>query len=464
MAVRHGVRAAALASAHARAAPCRRAASFCRAEFRVWHEGDDMYFLMYEKDAQGKNRDVRVDTFPVASGASGCRVGALVAAGAGADGADGKRSCPAGGSRAERKCPAGGAWAAAAGSQRCSAVVCPRLLAAELLNELMGLLRQHIKANDVLRKRLFQVGRHGVLAHRWRWASCLLQGALHAAWLDRMLLHQGSPPTQLSRIVGTPAQLGTAGTLWCDAGQPQPSLSSCCVVLQANFHTTLSGQSMISLIYHKKLDDEWKQVGCGPSQPPLSAADLGAPRSCGTHRQVVRCWSRLLRQAGVVARCVLRVRPPRVPCLWPTHCCRRRSSCARPWPRPPAARPCRISLGAASASRVLSCRTQKLGRSCTASWSSLQTAAGACAAQPTCGTLLPTLGCRGQKVCVDADEVLEELQVKPQWSEGGPASCEAASSWLAVGCMVPEECPVCCAPSHPLLAALFSLRRWTSCS
>lgn len=30
---------------------------------------------------------------------------------------------------------------------------------------------------------------------------------------------------------------------------------------QANFHTTLSGQSMVSLIYHKKLDDEWKQVG-----------------------------------------------------------------------------------------------------------------------------------------------------------------------------------------------------------
>lgn len=40
---------------------------------------------------------------------------------------------------------------------------------------------------------------------------------------------------------------------------------------QANFHTTLSGQSMISLIYHKKLDDEWKQVGhrVGWELPPL---------------------------------------------------------------------------------------------------------------------------------------------------------------------------------------------------
>jgi hypothetical protein len=28
-----------------------------------------MYYLMFEKDEQGKNRDVRVDTFPVASGA-----------------------------------------------------------------------------------------------------------------------------------------------------------------------------------------------------------------------------------------------------------------------------------------------------------------------------------------------------------------------------------------------------------
>ncbi|KAL4443688.1 hypothetical protein ABPG75_011425 [Micractinium tetrahymenae] len=92
-----------------------------RAEFRVWHEGKDMYFLMFERDEQGQQRDVRVDSFPVAS---------------------------------------------------------------ELLNELMGLLREHVRATPVLRQKLFQ----------------------------------------------------------------------------ANFHTTLSGDAMVSLIYHKKLDDAWKQA------------------------------------------------------------------------------------------------------------------------------------------------------------------------------------------------------------
>lgn len=37
----------------------------------MWHEGDDMFFLMFEKDEKGNNREVRVDTFPVASGAMG---------------------------------------------------------------------------------------------------------------------------------------------------------------------------------------------------------------------------------------------------------------------------------------------------------------------------------------------------------------------------------------------------------
>ena len=47
----------------------------CRsAEFRVWHEGQDMYYVMWEKDAaSGKNREVRVDAFPVASGATPAR-------------------------------------------------------------------------------------------------------------------------------------------------------------------------------------------------------------------------------------------------------------------------------------------------------------------------------------------------------------------------------------------------------
>lgn len=40
----------------------------CRAEFKVWHEGDDMFYLMFEKDEEGKNKEVRVDAFPVASG------------------------------------------------------------------------------------------------------------------------------------------------------------------------------------------------------------------------------------------------------------------------------------------------------------------------------------------------------------------------------------------------------------
>jgi tRNA (uracil-5-)-methyltransferase len=29
-------------------------------------------------------------------------------------------------------------------------------------------------------------------------------------------------------------------------------------IFQANFHTTLSGQAMVTLLYHRKLDDEWK--------------------------------------------------------------------------------------------------------------------------------------------------------------------------------------------------------------
>ena len=27
---------------------------------------------------------------------------------------------------------------------------------------------------------------------------------------------------------------------------------------QANFHTTLAGEAMVTLIYHKKLEEEWK--------------------------------------------------------------------------------------------------------------------------------------------------------------------------------------------------------------
>ncbi|MGE9527022.1 tRNA (uridine(54)-C5)-methyltransferase TrmA, partial [Escherichia coli] len=35
-----------------------------RAEFRLWHDGDDLYHIMF--DSQTKNR-IRVDSFPAAS-------------------------------------------------------------------------------------------------------------------------------------------------------------------------------------------------------------------------------------------------------------------------------------------------------------------------------------------------------------------------------------------------------------
>lgn len=40
-----------------------------RAEFRIWHEGDDLFYAMFEPDPElpGKQRPVRIDTFPVAS-------------------------------------------------------------------------------------------------------------------------------------------------------------------------------------------------------------------------------------------------------------------------------------------------------------------------------------------------------------------------------------------------------------
>ena len=35
-----------------------------RAEFRVWHEGDDMYYVMFNQETKEK---YRVDQFPAAS-------------------------------------------------------------------------------------------------------------------------------------------------------------------------------------------------------------------------------------------------------------------------------------------------------------------------------------------------------------------------------------------------------------
>ena len=47
---------------------------------------------------------------------------------------------------------------------------------------------------------------------------------------------------------------------------------------QTNFHTTLSGEAIITLIYHKKLDDAWSEAAellrsqLGRSEPALSVA------------------------------------------------------------------------------------------------------------------------------------------------------------------------------------------------
>jgi tRNA (uracil-5-)-methyltransferase len=37
-----------------------------RAEFRVWHTEDDMFYAMFERDAEGQKKVIRIDQFPVA--------------------------------------------------------------------------------------------------------------------------------------------------------------------------------------------------------------------------------------------------------------------------------------------------------------------------------------------------------------------------------------------------------------
>jgi len=115
-----------------------------------------MFFLMYEKDAEGKNRDVRVDKFPVASGGLRALHGAAPAQHGSAQ--------PAFGCRRLRPGTCCAAALALLSHRTCFAVhthflrPAPLCIATELLNELMGLLRQHVLANPVLRKKLFQVG------------------------------------------------------------------------------------------------------------------------------------------------------------------------------------------------------------------------------------------------------------------------------------------------------------------
>jgi hypothetical protein len=85
------------------------------------------------------------------------------------------------------------------------------VLCAELLNELMALLRQHVRGLPVLRRKLFQ----------------------------------------------------------------------------ANFHTTMSGQAMVSLIYHKKLDDAWKEVRLhSPVTPVVTVIVIPCGRTSVAKRAV----------------------------------------------------------------------------------------------------------------------------------------------------------------------------------
>lgn len=94
----------------------------CRSEFTVWHDGDDMYYVMHQKEENGPNgtKKIRMDQFPVAS---------------------------------------------------------------ELVNALMAHVRRLVLENDALKHKLFQV----------------------------------------------------------------------------NFHTTLTGEAMVTMLYHKKLDDGWTE-------------------------------------------------------------------------------------------------------------------------------------------------------------------------------------------------------------
>jgi hypothetical protein len=136
-----------------------------------------MFYLMYEKDEQGNNKDVRVDGFPVASGkrthsstppacpqscppackqptataACGRRCGCrqyYMLAGLGPD------SCTSLAVRAPSHHPA----------KSCNPPPLPAC--AELLNELMGLLRERVKATPILRHKLFQVCGSGNGLHR----------------------------------------------------------------------------------------------------------------------------------------------------------------------------------------------------------------------------------------------------------------------------------------------------------
>ena len=66
---------------------------------------------------------------------------------------------------------------------------------------------------------------------------------------------------------------------------------------QVNFHTTLSGEAMVTLIYHKKLDGRWEEAARG-LQAALAAAPAASatPSVIGRSRCAPRCTA--LRRAA----------------------------------------------------------------------------------------------------------------------------------------------------------------------
>lgn len=89
---------------------------------------------------------------------------------------------------------------------------------------------------------------------------------------------------------------------------------------QANFHTTLSGESMVTLVYHKKLTEEWEEAAqklravlgaCPSSRAPLTTI-VGRSYKQKIHLDTDFVTETLLVGASVLPReilvfCLLRV-------------------------------------------------------------------------------------------------------------------------------------------------------------
>jgi hypothetical protein len=195
-----------------------------RAELAVWHDNGDMYYIMY-KPVPGQQRPqrTRVDSFPVAS---------------------------------------------------------------KLINKLMVAVREHVLKHSILRERLFQVGRcqsqaAGSLPACSR-ASQPAAGSGRAGRQEpqpgRVLsassaqLHRpgsscwhrcsASQPPLLphthTRTFGRRSTC-TARCHRCSASQPPPPILPT-PAAQVNLHSTLAGDAMVTLLYHKKLDGKWQEA------------------------------------------------------------------------------------------------------------------------------------------------------------------------------------------------------------